>query len=63
MSNTNEVVKLVKFSPKRENLLGEVKSNLKEEDATAAGLTKFSALGGLFAQPVFNGFLITTMHF
>ena len=43
MSNTNEVVKLVKFSPKRENLLGEVKSNLKEEDATAAGLTKFSA--------------------
>ena len=43
MSNTNEVVKLVKFSPKRENLLGEVKSNLEEEDATAAGLTKFSA--------------------
>ena len=43
MSNTNEVVKLVKFSPKHKNLLGEVKSNLKEEDATAAGLTKFSA--------------------
>ncbi|CAB3991857.1 zinc finger MYM-type 1-like [Paramuricea clavata] len=44
--NTNEIVKLVKYSPKRENLLGELKENLQyedeEEDAAAAGLTKFS---------------------
>ncbi|CAB4030796.1 zinc finger MYM-type 1-like [Paramuricea clavata] len=49
MNNTNEIVKLVKYSPKRENLLGELKENLQykdeeEEDAAAAaGLTKFSA--------------------
>ena len=42
MSNTSEVVKLIKYSPKREHLLGDVKSNLVEEDE-AAGLTKFSA--------------------
>ncbi|CAB4016715.1 zinc finger MYM-type 1-like [Paramuricea clavata] len=47
MNNTNEIVKLVKYSPKRENLLGDLKENLQyedeEEDAAAAGLTKFSA--------------------
>ena len=44
MSNTNEIVKLVKYSPKRKNLLGELKSNLiEDDDAKADGLTKFSA--------------------
>ena len=47
MSNTNEIVKLVKYSPKRENLLGELKKNLQYEDreyedVVAGGLTSFS---------------------
>ena len=29
VNNTNEIVKLVKFSPKRENLLGQIKSNIE----------------------------------
>ena len=28
VNNTNEIVKLVKFLPKRENLLGQIKSNI-----------------------------------
>ena len=32
VNNTNEIVKLVKFSPKRENLLGQIKSNIEMED-------------------------------
>ncbi|XP_028407434.1 zinc finger MYM-type protein 1-like [Dendronephthya gigantea] len=48
MNNTNEIVKLVKYSPKRENLFGTLKENLQyedemDEDAVAGGLTKFSA--------------------
>ena len=31
VNNTNEIVKLVKFSPKRENLLGQFKSNIEME--------------------------------
>ena len=46
-NNTNEIVKLVKFSPKRENLLGQIKSNIEMEDEeegiSASGLTKFCA--------------------
>ena len=47
MSNTNEIVKLVKYSPKRENFLGELKKNLQYEDGeyedvVAGGLTSFS---------------------
>ena len=43
MNNTKKIVKLMDwFFPKRERLLGDVKSNLIEED-DAAGLTKFSA--------------------
>ena len=47
MSNTNEIVKFVKYSPKRENLLGEFKKNLyyedgEGEDVVAGGLTSFS---------------------
>ena len=47
VNNTNEIVKLVKFSPKRENLLGQTKSNIEMEDEeegiSASGLTKFCA--------------------
>ena len=47
MSNANEIVKLVKYSPKRENLLGELKKSLQYEDeddnVVAGGLTNFSA--------------------
>ena len=47
VNNTNEIVKLVKFSPKRENLLGQIKSNIQMEDEvegiSASGLTKFFA--------------------
>ena len=46
VNNTNKIVKLVKFSPKRENLLGQIKSNIEmdeEEGISASGLTKFCA--------------------
>ena len=47
VNNTNEIVKLVKFSPKRENLLCQIKSNIEMEDEeegiSASGLTKFCA--------------------
>ena len=47
VNNTNEIVKLVKFSPKRENLLGQIKSNIEmkveEEGISASRLTKFCA--------------------
>lgn len=46
MDNTNEIVKLIKFSPKRENILGDIKENLYyegEEGENVAGLAKFSA--------------------
>ena len=32
VKNANEIVKLVKFSPKRDNLLGQIKSNMEKED-------------------------------
>lgn len=44
MIKTNEIVKLVKFSPKRENLPQQIKNNVGDEDkmtAISAGLTKF----------------------
>ena len=46
MNNANEIVKLVKYSPKRENLLQQIKNNVGDENemtAISAGLTKFSA--------------------
>ena len=44
MSNANEVVKLIKYSPKRENWLKEIKANMEDEDSrSAAGVAKFSA--------------------
>lgn len=44
MSNANEVVKLIKYSPKRENWLNDIKANLTDEDSrSVAGVAKFSA--------------------
>ena len=47
VNNRNEIVKLVKFSLKRENLLGQIKSNIEMEDEeegiSASGLSKFCA--------------------
>lgn len=43
MNNTNQIVKLIKCSPKCENLLEQIKVNLGDEkEMAAAGLTKFS---------------------
>lgn len=45
MSNANEVVKLIKYSPKREHWLKEIKANIEDEDSRcAAGVAKFSAM-------------------
>ena len=45
VNNTDKIVKLVKFPPRRENLLGQIKSNIEMEDEEegilASGLTKF----------------------
>ena len=47
VNNTNEIVNLVKFSPKGENLLGQIKSNIEKEDEeegmTTSSLIKFCA--------------------
>ena len=43
MANTREIVKLVKCSPKRDKILGEIKENVEKEGASeAAGLIKLS---------------------
>ena len=36
--DAGEVVTLIKFSPKRENLLGEIKENFEEPESTAKGI-------------------------
>ena len=44
--NTNKIVKLVKFSSKRDNILGDIKANLcyeGDQGEDVAGLAKFSA--------------------
>ena len=46
MDVSREIVQLIKYSPKRENLLGVVKENMEEdeaEDVNNPGLAKFSA--------------------
>ena len=44
--NTNKIVKLVKFSSKRDNILGNIKASLcyeGDQGEDVAGLAKFSA--------------------
>ena len=46
MDNTNEIVQLIKFSPKRDTILGDIKANIYyegDEGEDIAGLSKFSA--------------------
>ena len=38
MDTTKEIVSLIKFSPKRENLLGEIKNNLEGPESEANGI-------------------------
>ena len=38
MDTTKEIVSLIKFSPKRENLLGEIKENLEGPESEAKGI-------------------------
>ena len=38
MDTAKEVVTLIKFSPKRENLQGEIKENLEEPESAAKGI-------------------------
>ena len=38
MDTAKEVVTLIKFSPKRENLLGEIKENVEEPESAAKGI-------------------------
>ena len=64
MNNTNEIVKLVRYSPKRENLLGELKSNLiEDDDAKQMDLLSSVPPDGLFEQSVSKEFLITMKRF
>ena len=38
MDTAKEIVSLIKFSPKRENLLGEIKENLEGPESEAKGI-------------------------
>ena len=38
MDRAKEIVSLIKFSPKRENLLGEIKENLEGPESEAKGI-------------------------
>ena len=38
MDTVKEIVSLIKFSPKRENLLGEIKENLEGHESEAKGI-------------------------
>ena len=42
MSTAREIVVLIKYSPKRETMLGDIKDNIVEDDKVAAGLTTLS---------------------
>ena len=39
MGTAKETVTLIKYSPQGENLLGEIKSNLENEEADERGIT------------------------
>ena len=54
MDTTKEIVSLIKFSPKRESLLGEIKENLEGPESEAKGLLGFAPLDGQYAQAVFS---------
>ena len=62
MNNANEIVKLVKYSPKRENLLQQIKNNFGEENemtAISAGLTKFEQLASRESLTIMKNCMLT----
>ena len=52
MDRAKEIVSLIKFSPKRENLPGEIKENLEGPEPEAKGI--FAPLDGQYAHAVFS---------
>ena len=46
MNTSREIVKLIKLSPKRQSILGEIKNNIEEDtEDQVPGLAQFSATG------------------
>ena len=66
MNNTNEIVKLAKFSPKRDTILGDIKANIhfedegQEEDVAIPSPVKFSATRWTVRAIFFQKFWTTT---
>ena len=54
MDTAKEIVSLIKFSPKRENLLREIKENLEGPESEARAYLAFAPLDGQYAQAVFS---------
>ena len=54
MALAKEIVSLIKLSPKRENLLGEIKESLEGPESQAKGILAFALLDGQYAQAVFS---------
>ena len=54
MDTAKEIVSLMKFSPKRENVLGEIKENLEGSESEPRANLAFAPLDGQYAQAVFS---------
>ena len=54
MNTAKEIVFLIKFSPKRGNLLGEIKENLEGPESEANGILGLCPLDGQYAHAVFS---------
>jgi len=54
MDTAKEIVSLIKFSPKRENLLGDIKENIEGPESEAKGILGLAPLDGQYAQAVFS---------
>ena len=67
MDTAKEIISLIKFSPKRENLLGEIKENLEGHESEAKGtigLQVYVLPDGQYAQAVFSeSWTITKLFF
>ena len=64
MDTAKEVVTLTKFSPKRENLLGEIKENFEEPKSVPKGIIGLCPADGQCTQAVFSkSWTITQLFF
>ena len=54
MDAAKESVSLIEFSPKRENLLIEIKENLESRESEAKGILGLCPLDGQYAHAVFS---------